>query len=368
MSKEFRIGFVGVPRSLRLTTAVGCHPAAKIVAFCDVDERRAKEAAETYTADAYVDYEQMLDRGKLDAVVVATPMQLHVSQSIAALDRDIHVLSEVTAAVSIEQSEELVRAAAKSEAIYMMSENACYSKVNILIREMVKAGLFGELYFAEGEYLHELKQGVVKTPWRGKWQTGIAGCTYGSHSLGPILQWFQGQRVVSVSCTGSGHHYRDSEGNPYEQEDTILMLCRLDGGGLVKIRLDLLSERPHALMNYALQGTKGAYESSRAKGEPDRVWVQNISKNKNQWDMLKDYEDTYLPDFWKNPSETIHQAGHGGIDYFVVADFLEAIINEIPCSIDIHQAMDMTLPGLVSQESIMQGGKWLEVPDSRGWA
>ena len=33
----------------------------------------------------------------------------------------------------------------------------------------------------------------------------------------------------------------------------------------------------------------------------------------------------------------------------------------------IVAAMDMTLPGLVSQESIEQGGAWLEMPDSRAW-
>ncbi|MBA4387735.1 MAG: hypothetical protein C0404_07120 [Verrucomicrobia bacterium] len=39
----------------------------------------------------------------------------------------------------------------------------------------------------------------------------------------------------------------------------------------------------------------------------------------------------------------------------------------LPKAAGIHEAMDMTLPGLVSQESILQGGKWLPVPDSRKW-
>jgi len=48
-------------------------------------------------------------------------------------------------------------------------------------------------------------------------------------------------------------------------------------------------------------------------------------------------------------------------------DFLNAITGRAPCPIGIHEAMDMTLPGLVSQQSIAEGGRWLPVPDSREW-
>ena len=54
-------------------------------------------------------------------------------------------------------------------------------------------------------------------------------------------------------------------------------------------------------------------------------------------------------------------------DYFEVMDFVDAVQERALPAIDIHTAMDMTLPGLVSQESIRRGGEWLEVPDSRTW-
>ncbi|NLE60551.1 MAG: hypothetical protein GX616_19570, partial [Planctomycetes bacterium] len=228
-------------------------------------------------------------------------------------------------------------------------------------------GVFGEVYFAEGEYIHELKGLNEITPWRRKWQTGINGCTYPTHSLGPILQWLGTQRVVSVSCVGTGHHYRDPRGAEYENEDSILMLCRLSGGGLAKIRVDMLSERPHAMTNYALQGTQGAYESARAETEKDRVWVKGVSKEKDRWDLLEAFEDRYLPDFWKHPPKEALNAGHGGGDYFQVVDFVNACLGLAPNPIDIHRAMDMSVPGLISQQSIRQGGAWLEVPDSRTW-
>jgi hypothetical protein len=61
------------------------------------------------------------------------------------------------------------------------------------------------------------------------------------------------------------------------------------------------------------------------------------------------------------------KAGHGGGDYFEIVDFVNAVTGKAPCPIGIHEAMDMTLPGLVSQQSIAQGGAWLTVPDSRQW-
>ena len=74
-----------------------------------------------------------------------------------------------------------------------------------------------------------------------------------------------------------------------------------------------------------------------------------------------------MPEMWRNPSEDALKAGHGGGDYFEVLDFLNAITGKAPCPIGIHAAMDMTLPGLISQTSIASDGAWLEVPDSRTW-
>ena len=34
---------------------------------------------------------------------------------------------------------------------------------------------------------------------------------------------------------------------------------------------------------------------------------------------------------------------------------------------DVHRAMDLTLPGLLSEVSAEEGSRWVEVPDSRDW-
>ena len=367
--EKLNIGVVGAAgRGASFRAAFDAHPITRIHAICDTRQEALPEAARRLGAsETYGDYHDMLERSDVDAIVIGTPMQFHAPQAIAALERNIHVLSEVTAAISIDECRALVAAAQRSDALYMMAENYTYIKSNVLVKELVRRGLFGEVYYAEGEYLHELKELNEITRWRRRWQTGIDGITYGTHSLGPILQWMPGDRVVRVCCAGSGHHYQDPRGDHYENQDTCVMLAHTARGAQVKIRVDMLSERPHAMTNYALQGTQGCYESARSPQERHKVWLADVSPDANTWMDLAELEQEYLPDMWRDPPEAALRAGPGGGDSFEVLDFVRSIADGMPCPIGIHEAMDMSLPGVVSQASIAAGGAWLEVPDSRTW-
>jgi len=96
-----------------------------------------------------------------------------------------------------------------------------------------------------------------------------------------------------------------------------------------------------------------------------RIWLANRSE-KHGWEPLENLQD-FLPDYWKNPPAEALRAGHGGGDWWEVQDFVDAIREERESPIGIDLAMDMTLPGLVSQASISQGATWVAVPDSRNW-
>ena len=366
--EKLNFGIVGAAgRGGSFRAGIEATGAARIHAVCDIQEDKLPAAAEKLGAsEMYADYEEMLDKSDLDAVVIGTPMPCHASQAVLALDRGVHALSEVPAAVSLDECRTLVDAATRSSAVYMMAENYTYMKPNVLVKELVRRGLFGQVYYAEGEYLHELKGLNEITTWRRKWQTGIRGITYGTHSLGPILQWMQGDRVARVCCEGSRSHYVDPRGDSYH-DDTSVMLCKTVKGALIKIRVDMISDRPHAMTNYQLQGTRGAYESARGSGEQPRICLADVCGDKREWIDLFDLEEQYMPEMWRQPSEEAKRAGHGGGDYFEMLDFVNAILGKAPCPVGIHEAMDMTLPGLVSQESILKDGQWLDVPDSRDW-
>jgi predicted dehydrogenase len=368
MAEQMNVGIVGaVTRGSGFAKSLGLTGFFRGHALCDIDEEGlGRIQAETGASETYTDYWEMLEKADIQAVMIGTPMPFHAPMAIAALEKDLHVLCEVTAAVSVDESRDLVAAASQSDGIYMMAENYTFRKPNMMVRDLVAHGLFGEPYYAEGEYLHELKALNEKTPWRRRWQTGINGVTYGTHSLGPILQWMPGDRVTSVCGMGSGHHYRDPRGDWYENEDTSLMLCRMASGGLVKIRVDMLSDRPHAMTNYSLQGTDGAYESSRAPGEPDRIWLRSRNDRPDAWENLTNLEPEHTPDAWKD-EEILRNVGHGGGDLLELLAFRDVILGRRKNDLDIHHAMDMTLPGLISQLSTEKEGIWLEVPDSRIW-
>lgn len=370
--KEIKLGIVGACARGGSFKA-GCEAVGlKIQAVCDINKEGLDLAAEKLGAvEKYTDYETMLKKADIQAVIIGTPMQLHVPQSIAAIKRGIHVLCEVPAGVSVEECKLLVEACGKNDAVYMMAENYTYTRENVLIKELVKQGVFGQPYYAEGEYLHELKELDETTPWRRKWQAGVPGVTYGTHSLGPILQWMPGDRVEKVSCMDTDIRHKDPRGDEYAQM-TPVMLCKTSKGALIKIRVDLLSNRPHAMTNYSLQGMDACYESARSHNEKGKIWFKELSENIS-WhgtEALMEVDQLskkYLPEIWRNPPEKAKNAGHGGGDYFEILDFVKAIRAEAPTPIGIHEAMDMTLPGLVSQQSVQENGQWMSVPDSRKW-
>lgn len=364
MNKELKVGFVGAPRASGFIGTFQTITETVPVALCDIKPDLLQSVADKFDIEQrYTDYEKMVQTD-LDIIVVTTPMPLHVPQSVMAQSYGKHVLSEVPAATDLKQCFKLVKAVRESGKKYMMAENYTYMKANELIREMAHKGVFGEIYFGEGEYVHELKELNEVTRWRRKWQTGRNGCTYPTHSLGPVMQWFD-DRVDTVSCLGSGHHYKDPRENQYENEDTTLMLCKMGRGGLIKVRLDMLSNRPHNMAYYSLQGTKGCYEAPRGFGDSPKIWLADYSDEKNQWRSLWDFEEEFMPSIWRNPPQEALKAGHGGGDYFEVRGFVDSIIQDTKPPIDVYEALDMTVPGLVSEESINKGGISLPVPDFR---
>ncbi|GAB4456977.1 MAG: Gfo/Idh/MocA family oxidoreductase [Armatimonadaceae bacterium] len=363
-----RVGIVG-QRGNAFVAGLRAHPSAEMTAFCEINEPRLQElGAKHGVENLFTRYEEMLDH--VDAVVVATPMQLHAEQAIQALHAGKHVLSEVTAAVSLEECWRIVDAVEASGKTYMFSENYCYIKSNVLVREMVRKGLFGEPYYGEGEYLHDcrayhhLPDG--SPTWRYYWQVGTNGCTYPTHSLGPVMQWFNaanpGERIEFVTCLGSGRH-ADPE---HPHEDTSILLCKLQSGKLARVRLDMMSSRPHQLTYYGLQGTKGVYEASRIQGQPGHIWLgENIPGEEGRaWKPLAEFEE-HLPTLWKNPPEAALKAGHSGGDYFIVHDWLEAITTGVPPPIDVYTGMEWTAAGLCSELSINNGGVPIKVPNFR---
>ena len=366
-----RVGIVG-KRGGSVAAGLRSVAGVEIAALCELDPEAATREAENLGIARTVT--QLDDLFELcDAIVVATPMHLHVSQCVRALNAGKHVLSEVTAAVSLEECWRLLDAVQSSKGSYMMAENYCTFHDNVLVLELVRKGFFGNPYYGEGEYLHDVKDyhhtsGGGRT-WRYYWQVGQNGVTYGTHSLGPVMQWLTAldptDRIESVVCLGSGRH-TDSE---HPHDDTSTMLCHLASGKLVRVRLDMLSNRPAQHGYYALQGTGGVYECSRFSGEPGRVWFDDhkTAEHDRTWEPLSAFEE-HLPADYRECEAEAAKSGHGGGDYFMGRLFAQSCLDGTTPLIDVYQALEWTAAGLCSQTSIESGGVPIRVPNFRNTA
>jgi hypothetical protein len=112
------------------------------------------------------------------------------------------------------------------------------------------------------------------------------------------------------------------------------------------------------------------------KREPSAIWYQvagtNGSVENNRWPPMEQVhvylegEDpayrTYVPEF---PAEMTVGGGHGGSDLAVIEGFLRRILFGEPNPIDVYEALDMTLPGILAFRSAYEGSVPYEVPDLR---
>jgi len=135
-----RFGILGAGRGADLAQAIHHAPTAELVAICDQDMERLVNVTDKFpTLKTYNLWAAMLD-SDIDAVIVASPMPLHVQHSIEALKAGKHVLSEVTAATSIEQCWQLLEAVLSSNRKYMLASNYCYMRSWSIVMGLVKAG------------------------------------------------------------------------------------------------------------------------------------------------------------------------------------------------------------------------------------
>jgi predicted dehydrogenase len=365
-----KVGIAGV-RGLSTIIGFNALEDVQVTALCDLNEDLLKQQQKEHDiANGYRVFDDMLD-SDIDAVVIATPMQCHVPQAIAALQAGKHVMSEVTAGVTMDELWWLIENVEQSGKVYMMAENYCYMPDNQLILNLVKKGMLGDVYYGEGEYLHNIQSLVTynygmhlsgKTSWRKYWQLGKRGAFYPTHSIGPVMQWFGEDRITSVASFGSGRHCNDS----LRQEDTSITMCQLESGKLARIRLDTISPRPHQMAYYSIQGTEGVVEASRVAGQDAMVWLKGMDDDIDhaEWRPLKELKE-HLPERYLNASDDQRNAGHAGGDFFIVEDFVGAIKTGTRPAIDVYQACEWTAVALLSELSITNQSRTMEMPHFR---
>ncbi len=388
--KRVRLAVVGGRRGGSFRRAMAAlADKVELSAICDLSaEVVASWQAEYPGVRGFTRYADLLASGASDAVLLATPMPLHARQAIEAMRAGQDVLSEVIAATTLDECWELVETVEATKRTYMLAENYTYMRPNLLVRNLVDQGLFGDLTYAEGAYLHDCRHLMFEPDgeltWRGRLGR-VDGNVYPTHSLGPVAQWLginRTDRLVETATWTSpavcrqiyaierfGPDHPAAAAENWRGGDSATTVIRTERGALVVLRVDAVSPRPHTMTHYVLQGTHGAYVAARHAGEDPLVWLAGHSPGTSPpdatWESLWRYAPEYEHPRWRVRGEEAARSGHGGGDFFVIEDFVDAIRQGTPPPIDVYDAVTWSAIYPLSIESVRRGNVPVAIPDFR---
>lgn len=384
--EEVRIGFVGVggmgTNHVRNLTQV---PGAVIKAICDIDASHAERAKKIIAESGFPtptlytkgvrDFERMCAEEDLDLVFNATPWQWHVPISVTAMENGKHAATEVPAALSLESCWMLVETAEKFQKHCVMMENCNYGQWEMMVLNMVRQGVLGEILHGECGYLHDLRQIKFSADGEGLWRREFSkthNCNlYPTHGLGPVGQCMdinRGDRydyLVSMSSPSRGlqnwaaEHYpvgHEIRSEDYALGDVNVSLIKTANGRTIYLLHDTNLPRPYSRINI-VQGTKGIFE-----GYPNRCHVEGISKP-DEWDSGEKFLTEYEHPLWKTFKDKDTGASHGNMDYLESFRLVECLQKGLPTDMNVYDAASLSAVVELTERSVAKGSQPIDFPD-----
>ncbi len=389
--ERIRFGFIGYGgRSAWQAKLMLTFPEIDITAVCDIKEDRCDVACDLvkekrgYVPFKTTDYKEVLCRDDVDAVIISTSWEFHASIAIDAMKAKKIVGLEVGGALNIEECWEMVKTYEETKTPIMFLENCCYGREELLVTNLVRAGVFGEVVHCHGSYSHDLRVDIAGrgNNYRVAHYLNRNCENYPTHELGPIakiLDINRGNRMVSLVSVASKSAglkqfvedrkdtiiNKDLIGAEFKQGDIINTIITCENGETISIKLDTTLPRYYS-REFTVRGTKGMYNQ-----ELDSVFVEGDVHTfsepyvyvKNFFHNALLYHEKYLDERWKNVTPEQLDTGHGGMDYFLFEAFFDAIKNNKPMPIDVYDAAAWMCITPLSEYSIANGNIPVEIPD-----
>jgi len=384
--ERVRVGYVGVG-------GMGSHhvrnllriEGVEIRAICDIVEDKVK-----YMQDAVVkagqpkpsgysrgpeDFKRMCAEEDLDLVYTATPWEWHVPVCVAAMENGKHAATEVPAAVTLDECCQLVENAEKYKKHCVMMENCCYNRTEMIVLNMVRNGLLGELIHGEGGYLHDLREVKFSRDGEGLWRRAHSekrnGNLYPTHGLGPVAQCMNINRgdlfeyLISMSSNSRGLQEYAKEhlaaDDPRRQEKYVLgdvnvSLIRTVNGLTITVVHDTNLPRPYSRINM-VQGTRGIVQ-----GYPDVIHIEGRSPA-HEWEPIENYAAEFEHPLWKANAKDALGAGHGGMDYIEDFRLIQCLRQGTPMDMDVYDAAAWSAVAELSERSVADRSRPVDFPD-----
>jgi len=303
-----------------------------LTAVCDNVEAFAKKAAEANGLDKYyTDYKEMLKDGGFDCVVVATPDQVHMEQSIAALEAGYHVLCEKPLAMYEYELDAIVEAAKKSDKKFMVGQVGRKTPAFILAKQLVDQGEIGDLFFVESEYAHDY--GVLKL---GEWRKdpnylrhAVVGG--GCHAM-DLLRWIAGN---PTEVTAYSNHKTLPD---FPVDDCTIAILKYPNNVIGKVFTSIGCKRPYT-MRTVLYGSKGTMIFDNKSPELT-VYHQAYYENEDKYR----YPETKYYVNINNHNMTAE-----------IADMSEAILKDLDIELDAAEGANTVAVCLAAVKSAAEG-------------
>ncbi|MBK9152549.1 MAG: Gfo/Idh/MocA family oxidoreductase [Saprospiraceae bacterium] len=403
MKDKIRLGIIGVgARGYETLKLALYRKDVTVTSVCDIDPNHAARAEKAvveaghkkpalYTRGDY-DYRRMLHSKELDAVLICTPWEWHTPMSVDAMRMGIAVGCEVAGAASVEECWQMVRTQESTGTPFMIMENVCYRRDVMAALNMVRQGLFGELVHLEGGYQHDLREvkfndgkqyygggvefgekGYSEARWRTQHSVYRNGDLYPTHGIGPIGSFInnnRGNRFVSLTSMASKarglHQYimdhpQGGASHPnatiqFRLGDVVTTSIQTAMGETIVLSHDTSLPRPYSL-GFRVQGVKGLWMDINKS-----VHIEGRSPA-HKWEPADAYFKTYDHPLWRKYEKDAADAGHGGMDWFVLHAFVEALKNNEPMPLDVYDHASWAVITCLSEQSISQGGAVQSFPD-----
>ena len=362
-------------------------PDVHVAAVCDVYEDRVAAmikntaGAEDGAAQGFTDYRQALSLPGLDGALVFSSWETHGEISMFAIAQGIPVGSDVGSEFSLTGCQRLVDTFERTKTPYMLLENCCYGREELLATAMARAGLFGQIVHCAGSYSHDLRQevawGIENRHYRFKNYQHRCCENYPTHELGPIanvLDINRGNRMltlVSVASKAAGlHEYLLREKGPdydaakmnFAQGDVVTTIIKCARGETICLTLDTTLPRAYS-RGFHVQGTKGMYMEDNKSVFLDGKDNEYDFKWNERWNSAEEYREQYDHPVWKKYLAEGVRGGHDGMDWLVFRSFFDAAKAGAPAPIDVYDAAAWMSISCLSEQSVAMGGAPVAIPD-----
>ena len=362
----------------------------EIVAVCDLYQDRVdrvvSQIKEETGKDVFgtTDYKEILIRKDVDAVLVVTSWETHVKIACEAMEAGIPTGLEVGGAYDLEECYDLVKTQVRTKTPFMFLENCCYGRFEMMAMNIVKQGLFGEIVHCEGAYQHDLRTEVLRGEEMRHYRLNNyinRNCeNYPTHELGPIAQILdinRGNRMLyltsmsskSVGLNDYARLHPDTIQSKFadmkfNQGDVVTTNIMCSNGATISLMLDTCCGRPYS-RNFTVHGTRGIYreDGNYVYFDTDFDEASHWNWSPNWNNALDVYAEKYDHPVWKKFLSDGVRGGHGGMDYLVYNEFLNYVINGGKSPIDVYDAAAWMCITPLSDISIREGSRPVEIPD-----